>query len=97
MRRLPGPADWGLGEGLNSGGPLRIVSGLAENTNSIICEGSSEPKAANGCPILHGRNHPPRGAVALGKHPDQLKGAPSGARPGDLVLFCLTLTYMDVL
>jgi transposase len=29
-----------LGEGTDSRGPLRIVSGLAENTNSIICEGS---------------------------------------------------------
>ena len=52
MRRLPGPAGWRLGEGSNSGGPLRIVSGLAENTNSIICDGSSEPEAANGCPVL---------------------------------------------
>jgi len=43
MRRLPGPAvaDWAKEQ--NSGGSLRIVSGLAENTNSIICEGSSEP------------------------------------------------------
>ena len=35
MRRLPGPADCRLSEGESlSGGSLRIVSGLAENTNS---------------------------------------------------------------
>ena len=32
-----------------SRGSLRIVSGLAENTNSIFGEGSSEPETANGC------------------------------------------------
>ena len=36
----------------NSRGSLRIVSGLAENTNSIFCDGSPEPEAANGCPVL---------------------------------------------
>src|SRR5437763_13108448 len=35
-----------------SRGSLRIVSGLAENTNSIFCEGSSEPETANGCLVL---------------------------------------------
>ena len=34
MRRLPGPAVDRLGEEDNFRGPLRIVSGLAENTNS---------------------------------------------------------------
>jgi hypothetical protein len=52
MRRLPGPADHRLGDGGNSRGSLRIVSGLAENTNSIFCDGSQEPEAANGCPVL---------------------------------------------
>jgi hypothetical protein len=52
MRRLPGPADYRLGEGGDSGGSLRIVSGLAENTNSIFCDGSTEPEVANGCPVL---------------------------------------------
>ena len=33
---------------------ITFVSGLAENTNSIICDGSCEPEAANGCPVLHG-------------------------------------------
>src|SRR3974390_384638 len=40
MRRLPGPADYRLGDGGNSRGSLRMVSGLAENTNSIFCNGS---------------------------------------------------------
>jgi len=35
MRRLPGPATSRLGEGA-------IVSGLAENTNSIFCADSAE-------------------------------------------------------
>ena len=52
MRRLPGPADDRPGDGGDSRGSLRIVSGLAENTNSIFCDGSSEPEAANGCPVL---------------------------------------------
>jgi hypothetical protein len=39
--------------GNTPGGSLRIVSGLAENTNSIICDGSREPETANGCPVLH--------------------------------------------
>jgi hypothetical protein len=52
MRRLPGPAGPRLGEGGDSRGSLRIVSGLAENTNSIFCDGSAEPEAANGCPVL---------------------------------------------
>ena len=44
MRRLPGPAIGRLSEGDQTPeAPLRIVSGLAENTNSIFCEGSSEP------------------------------------------------------
>jgi hypothetical protein len=42
MRRLPGPADHRLGEGGDSRGSLRIVSGLAENTNSIFGADSSE-------------------------------------------------------
>jgi hypothetical protein len=52
MRRLPGPADDRLGDGGDSLGSLRFVSGLAENTNSIFCDGSLEPEAANGCPVL---------------------------------------------
>ena len=58
MRRLPGPADADWAKDQNSGGSLRIVSGLAENTNSILCDGSSEPETANGCPVLQGQEPP---------------------------------------
>ena len=54
MRRLPGPAVDRLGEESNFRGPLRIVSGLAENTNSIFCDSSSGLEEANGCPVLRG-------------------------------------------
>ena len=54
MRRLPGPAVDRLGEEGNFRGPLRVVSGLAENTHSIFCDSSSELEAANGCPVLRG-------------------------------------------
>ena len=66
MRRLPGPAvaDWAKEQ--NSGGSLRIVSGLAENTNSIICvtalRSSRQQMDVRFC---MGRSHPPRGTVAL--------------------------------
>ena len=64
MRRLPGLAGDRLGEGGDSRGSLRIVSGLAENTDSIFGDGSSEPETANGCPVLlESRNHQPRGNV----------------------------------
>jgi hypothetical protein len=36
----------------HSRGSPRIVLGLAENTNSIFCNSSSELEAANGCPVL---------------------------------------------
>ena len=52
MRRLPGPAVDRLGQEGNFRCHLRIVSGLAENTNSIFCDSSSELEAANGCPVL---------------------------------------------
>jgi len=52
MRRLPGPAVDRLGDEGDFRGPLRIVSGLAEYTNSIFCDSSSELEAANGCPVL---------------------------------------------
>jgi hypothetical protein len=45
MRRLPGPAVCRLSEGDPfSRGSLRIVSGLAENTNSIFCDGPRGPR-----------------------------------------------------
>ena len=36
----------------NSGGSRWIVSGLAEDTNSIFCADSSESQTANGCVVL---------------------------------------------
>jgi hypothetical protein len=54
MRRLPGPAVDRLSDEGNFRGSFRIVSGLAENTNSIICDSFSELEAANGCPVLRG-------------------------------------------
>jgi len=82
MRRLPGPAGCRLSEGVHgSGGSLRIVSGLAENTNSIICDGSSEPETANGCPVLHGQEPPAERHGCAMKHPDQIEYALSRARP----------------
>ena len=59
MRRLPGPADDRPGDGGNSRGSLRFVSGLAEITNSIICDGFQQPEAANGCLVLHRMQGPP--------------------------------------
>src|SRR5579859_1357612 len=53
MRRLPGPAGCRLSGGDTfSRGSLRVVSGLAENTDSIFCDGHQRPEAANGCPVL---------------------------------------------
>src|SRR5258708_7449207 len=46
----------------SSRGSLRIVSGLAENTNSIFCDGSSEPETANGCLVL------PSAGTDAGRH-----------------------------
>lgn len=52
MRRLPGPAVDRLGDEGDFRGSIRFVSGLAENPNSIFCDGSAEPEAANGWPVL---------------------------------------------
>ena len=66
----------------HSRGSLRIVSGLAENTNSIFGDGSAELETANGCLVLQQRrNHPPRGIRAQQKIPidrvHALQSAPS--------------------
>ena len=94
MRRLPGPAGHRLGDGGDSRGSLRVVSGLAENTNSIFCDSSSELEAANGCPVLlESRNHQPRGTRAL---PIPVKTTTrSPARVKKTRAFPLTKTYMD--
>ena len=87
MRGLPGPAVDRLGEEGDFRGPFRVVSGLAENTNSIFCNGSSESEAANGCPVLRGRrDHQPRGTRAQRQTLIERKRALHSA-PGELVLF----------
>src|SRR5438094_225763 len=48
----------------NSRGSLRIVSGLAENTHSIFCDGPHGPETVNGCPVLRRQEPPPRGTRA---------------------------------
>src|SRR5438309_2363581 len=48
----------------NSRGSLRIVSGLAENTHSIFCDGPHGPETVNGCPVLRRQEPPPRGTYA---------------------------------
>lgn len=80
----------------NSGGSLRIVSGLAENTNSIFGDGSSELEAANGCVVLlQSRNQRPRGHRCAKAHPDSIN-ARSPERATDTCAFLLTLTYIEV-
>ena len=82
MRRLPGPAGDRLGDGGNSRDSLRFVSGLAENTNSIFCDGFMQPEAANGCPVLQGcRNPQPRGTRAQQLALIRFNAALSRARP----------------
>jgi hypothetical protein len=81
MRRLPGPAGCRLGEGSKLRRPNTNCSGLAENTNSIICDGSSEPEKANGCPVLHGQEPSAEWHNCASRHPIQINRALSGARP----------------
>ncbi len=82
--------------GNTPGGSLRIVLGLAANTNSIICDGSREPETANGCPVLHRMRGPSavRHSCAT-LNPDQ-PNARSPERAQRPCVFFLTLTYMDV-
>ena len=87
MPRLPGPAVDRLGDEGNFRGPFRIVSGLAEHTNSIICDGSSELEAANGCPVLLDAGTTSREAHVRRRIPDQSKCALSQARPAILCFF----------
>ena len=85
MRRLPGPAVDRLSDGGNSRGSLRIVSGLAENTNSIFCDGSSEPRDSKWMSgSAESRNHQPRGKRAQRESLIRSNCALSRARPGDL-------------
>jgi hypothetical protein len=65
MRRLPGPAGCRLSEGDPlSGGSLRIVSGLAVNTNSIFCDGHHGLRQQMDVRFCGSRNHQPRGIHA---------------------------------
>ena len=92
--QVPPVADWAKGQ--YSGGPLRIVSGLAENTNSIICDGSGEPETANGCPVLHRMRGPSAARHSCATlNPDQ-SNARSRERAQRPRAFFLTLTYMEV-
>jgi hypothetical protein len=75
MRRLPGPADDRPGDGGDSRGSLRIVSGLAENTHSIFCDGSREPEAANGCPVLQSAGTTAERQTCAAADPDQTNNA----------------------
>ena len=96
MRRLPGPAGHRLGDGGDSRGSLRVVSGLAENTNSIFGADSSESQTANGCPVLlESRNHQLRSIRAQLSIPIR-PTTRSPARLKKTRAFLLTKTYMDV-
>src|SRR5258708_24533209 len=48
----------------NSRASLRIVSGLAENTDAIFCDDPQGSETANGCPVLRRQEPPPRGTGA---------------------------------
>src|SRR5439155_11439647 len=43
---------------------LTWMSGLAENTHSIFCDGPHGPETVNGCPVLRRQEPPPRGTRA---------------------------------
>jgi hypothetical protein len=79
--QVPPVADWAKEQ--HSGGPLRIVSGLAEITNSIICDGSQKPEAANGCPVLQGCRDHSREALMRNSVPDH-RSARSHGRAQEL-------------
>src|SRR5262249_30086493 len=74
---------------------LRIVSGLAEHTHSIFCDGPQGSETVNGCPVLRRQEPSPRGTPAsCGFCPSSpcalLRSAPQEN------LFPLTKTYMEV-
>jgi hypothetical protein len=88
MRRLPGPAVDRLGDEGNFRCHLRIVSGLAENTNSIICDSSSELEAANGCPVLRGAGTTSREAYVRRRMTGSDGTRALLSAPRNLVPFC---------
>ena len=95
MRRLPGPADHRPGDGGDSRGSFRFVSGLAENTNSIFCDGSTEPEAANGCPVLLRAGTTSREAKSAQRKLLIRLATRSPERERQSRAFLLTKTYMD--
>ena len=95
MRRLPGPAVDRLGEEGNFQCHLRIVSGLAENTNLIFCADSSESQTANGCPVLRGAGTISREATVRERRSRPQSIARSPERAQESCAFLLTLTYID--
>ena len=95
MRRLPGPAVSRLGEEGNFRDPFRIVSGLAEDTNSIFCDSSSELEAANGCPVLRGAGTISREATVRERRSRPQSIARSPERAQESCAFLLTLTYIE--
>src|SRR6266851_6049650 len=72
-----------------SRGSLRIVSGLAENTNSIFCDDSSESETANGCLVLPSAGTDAERHTVRVEHPGALTCTLSRACPGHP---CLRLT-----
>jgi hypothetical protein len=79
---------WRVSYGVLLPRPLRVVSGLAEDTNSINCEGH-EPDAANGCLVLLGMPGPSAVRQSCAdRDPDQSQRALSRARP-KASSFCL--------
>jgi hypothetical protein len=62
-RSLPGPGGCRLSEGDQTPEALfELLQGLAENTNSIFCDGLRGPGTENGCLVLrragtHRREH----------------------------------------
>src|SRR5205809_3958476 len=80
----------------NSRGSLRIVSGLAENTHSIFCDGPHGPETVNGCPVLRRQEPPPRGTRARLRVPTGSTVRAPPKRASGESFSPLTKTYMDV-
>jgi hypothetical protein len=87
MRRLPGPAVGRLSDEGNFRCPIRIVSGLAENTNLIFCADSSESWTANGCPVLRGAGTKSREAMVRKRKSRSIELRALLSAPSNLVLF----------
>jgi hypothetical protein len=75
MRRLPGPADHRPGDGDNSRGSLRIVSGLAENPNSIFCTALRSPRQQMDVRFCGMQEPPAERQMCAAVDPDQIQCA----------------------